>query len=158
MRPECKWRHTCVLKHSGKAGGEKKNNATIPIKKLQASKEWNCEAERQPRGYVLSTICSEEDRMATSTRNNSECDIVAFRKDASVQEKEHDLHWAVFCGDETIIAIRTPLLIRICIVKTTILPCLDDVPLVQLHVPRQSPSAIFALAPTLSRASQGAST
>ena len=117
MRPECKWRHTCVLKHSGKAGGHKKKECNYSHK-IERIKRIELRIERQPRGSVLSTICSEEDRMATNTRNNSECHIVAFRKDASVQEKEHDLHWAVFCGDETIIAIRTPLLIRICIVKT----------------------------------------
>ena len=38
-----------------------------------------------------------------------------MRKDTSVQEKEKDLHWVLFSGDESMIAIRTPRLVKMCI-------------------------------------------
>ena len=38
-----------------------------------------------------------------------------MRKASSAQEKEKDLHRVQFRGEERMIAIRTPLLLRICI-------------------------------------------
>ena len=40
-------------------------------------------------------------------RNDSECDIFGMRKATSVQEKEKDLHWILFRGEERTIAVRT---------------------------------------------------
>ena len=78
--------YMCVFQHTGKAGENKSVNATV------------------------AKNTSDHQR-----RNNSECDIVAMRKDTSVQEKEKDLHRVLWSGDERMIAIFTPLLVRICI-------------------------------------------
>ena len=48
-------------------------------------------------------------------RNKSECDIVAVRKDTSLQEKENEYRWVLFSGNPKTIAIGTHLFMRICI-------------------------------------------
>ena len=60
--------------------------------------------EIRPRRHVLSTIYSEEDRMAT----NKETILKTFemRNDTSVQEKEKNFHWVLLSGDDRVMTIR----------------------------------------------------
>ena len=71
----------CVFKHTGKARDDTNGNATIATQLENKNKRIELRIERRPRIYVLSTNDSEENRMATNKENNSECDIVALRKD-----------------------------------------------------------------------------
>ena len=55
----------CIQAHTGKAGDDKTGGATIAIK-IERNKRIELCLERQPRIYVLSTIDSGGNRMATN--------------------------------------------------------------------------------------------
>ena len=108
----CNYGHTPECSHNksksgctwSKASEDKSGNAVVAFKK-----------EKDCQGDAFSARSRRSDGHQQS--NNSECDAVATRKDTSVQEKQKNLHWVNISVDERMIAIRTPLLMRICINK-----------------------------------------
>ena len=73
------WRDTCGIKHTSKAAEDKNGSAIVALNN-------SCQGDAFSARSILKKIGS------PPTKTKSECDIVAIRKDTSVQEKQNDFH------------------------------------------------------------------
>ena len=105
---------TWLCSSIGKAGDDKNGNATTAIK-LEEAEELNC-GLKDGQGSTFSVRSMLKKIRWPPTKQQFKRDIVAMRKDTSVQEKEKDRRWVLSSGDPKTITIRTPVLVvRICI-------------------------------------------
>ena len=93
----------------------KTKNGTATIAKQQRKRDKRIELciERRPMRHVLSTICSEEDRMATTKETFQSAILLKCGK--TLLYKRKDLRWASSSGDRRTTALQTPRVGRICI-------------------------------------------
>ena len=107
----------CSFTHPGKVGDDRhqrSGNGSMSIKTGRSTSDEMC-LERRPRIFFFQYDFLEENWMATNKDAIQTAILSKCGKTLPAQEKEKDLFMGLFSGDERMIAIRTPLLVRICI-------------------------------------------